>query len=170
MTRAEPMSAAYADLESHHIEGIAREGNVPFSVPLISHVEGNLWQGGCIGGMRLPDDFEFVVSLYPWERYELGPQTVRLEVKMLDSGTVPDEHTLYEVARIVNAFRTKGKTLVHCQAGLNRSALTAGLALVLDGVPPAEAIALLREKRCAAVLCNKAFEGWLLKRVIGGTD
>jgi hypothetical protein len=27
-----------ADLTSHHIEGIAREGNVPFNVPLITHV------------------------------------------------------------------------------------------------------------------------------------
>jgi hypothetical protein len=29
------------------------------------------------------------------------------------------------------------------------------------GMEPAEAIALLREKRCDAVLCNSAFEQWL---------
>jgi hypothetical protein len=29
---------------------------------------------------------------------------------------------------------------------------------------PAHAIALLRRKRCSAVLCNQAFEQWLLAR------
>lgn len=159
--RAEDLAA---DFTSHHIEGIAREGNVPFSVALITHVEGNLWQGGCIGGVRLPDDFEFVVSLYPWEKYELGSKTTRLEVELYDSAVIPDERQLHDVARIINAFRAKGKTLVHCQAGLNRSALTAGLALILEGMKPADAIALLREKRSPAVLCNKAFAKWLRKR------
>lgn len=152
------------DLTTHHIEGIAREGNKPFNVPLISHVGGNLWQGGCIGSVRLPDDFEFVVSLYPWEKYSLGPSTVRLEVEMFDSGAIPDERMLHDVARIINAFRAKGKTLVHCQAGLNRSALTTGLALILGGMEPELAITLLRTRRCDAVLCNVAFEKWLLDR------
>lgn len=151
-----------SDLSSHHIEGIAREGNIPFKVPLITHVEGNLWQGGCIGGVRLPDDFEFVVSLYPWEKYEIGPETVRIEVQMYDSGEVPDVAQLRQIARILNAFRAKGKTLVHCQARLNRSSLVTALALILEGRQPADAIAYLREQRCAAVLCNAAFERWLL--------
>lgn len=155
-------TALLTDVTTHHIEGIAREGNKPFNMPLITQVDGNLWQGGCIGGVRLPDDFEFVVSLYPWEQYELGPNTVRLEVRLYDSAEIPDARQLYDIARIINAFRAKGKTLVHCQAGLNRSALTTGLALILDGMQPAQAIALLREKRSDAVLCNKAFEGWLL--------
>lgn len=152
------------DVTTHHIEGIAREGNKPFNVPLITHVGGNLWQGGCIDGVRLSDDFEFVVSLYPWEKYAIGPSTVGLEVEMFDSGAIPDERTLHDIARIINAFRAKGKTLVHCQAGLNRSALTTGLALILDGMPAADAIALLRTRRCDAVLCNAAFEKWLLDR------
>ena len=151
-----------ADLDSHHIEGIAREGNVPFKVPLITHVVGNLWQGGCIPGVRLPDDFEFVVSLYPWGKYELGPQTVRVEIPLLDQADLADDRLLHDIARVVNAFRAKGKTLVHCQAGLNRSALIIGLALVLDGMEPAEAVAMLRERRCDAVLCNKAVEAYLL--------
>jgi protein-tyrosine phosphatase len=143
-----------ADLNGHHIEGIAREGNRAFKVPLISHVQGNLWQGGCVPGVRLPDDFDFVVSLYPWGRYELGPNTVRVEIEMYDAQEVPDEAQLLQIAKIVNAFRAKGKTLVHCQAGLNRSALVSALALVLDGIPASEAITLLRERRSDAVLCN----------------
>lgn len=65
------------------------------------------------------------------------------------------------LAGSVNLARTVGPTLVHCQAGLNRSGLVTALALILDGMTPGEAIALLREKRCAAVLCNAAFDGFV---------
>src|SRR6187402_628518 len=43
-------------------------------------IRGELWQGGCIGGLRLPEDFDFVLSLYPWERYVLGENTERTEI------------------------------------------------------------------------------------------
>lgn len=152
------------DFESHHIEGIAHQGNTPFKVPLISHVDGNLWQGGCIDGVELPHDFRHVVSLYPWERYQLGPDTERVEVRLYDSAEIPPESQLLVLAQTVNDLCAEGKTLVHCQAGLNRSGLVAGLALVLGGMAPADAIALLREKRCPAVLCNQTFERWLMDR------
>lgn len=152
----------YADLETHHIEGFAHHGGHRIKVPLISHVEGNLWQGGCFQGVRLPDDFDFVVSLYPWEQYSLGPTTARLEYKLYDSADIPDERQLYDVARMVNAFSKEGKTLVHCQAGLNRSGLIGSLALVLQGWSPKGAIKRLREKRSPVVLCNTTFEQWLL--------
>lgn len=150
-----------ADLDSHHIEGIAIHGNIPFSAPLVSHVVGDLWIGGCIDRIRLPDDFEYVVSLYKWERYALGPNTLRHEVEMYDSSDDLNADQLYVLAQMVNNFRTKGKTLVHCQAGLNRSSLVTALALILDGMRADEAIELLREKRSPAVLCNKTFEQWL---------
>ena len=74
-----------ADLTGHHIEGIAREGNTPFSVPLISHITGNLWTGGCLNGAELPREIEYVVSLYPWERYAIEPARVRrLEFALYD--------------------------------------------------------------------------------------
>ena len=113
MTDAQEVSA---DLSSHHIEGYAAADawQRHFSVPLISHVEGNLWQGGCIDGVKLPDDFMFVVSLYPWEQYRLGPETVRVERRLYDSTEVPDVEQLLQIARQVNQMREKGKTLVHC--------------------------------------------------------
>lgn len=159
----EDISQVKADWETHHIEGIAREGNIPFSASLISHIDGNLWVGGCIGGVRLPDDFKFVVSLYPWEQYTLGPETVRIEHTLYDSSDQElPERQIYDLARIVNAFLNSGKTVIHCQAGLNRSNLIAGLALILQGYRPEKAIALLRERRSSAVLCNRMFEEWLL--------
>jgi protein-tyrosine phosphatase len=157
----------YADLASHHIEGYARaavEAGRPaaFSVPLVSHIRGNLWTGGCRHGVRLPDDFGYVISLYPSERYALGHHTRLFQHTLYDSADLPDPEELRGIAAEVNACVSLGKTLVHCQAGLNRSGLVAGLALVLDGMTPADAIALLRERRSPAVLCNETFETWLL--------
>lgn len=160
--------ATLADWQNHHIEGYARAAieagrDGKFSAPLISHIEGNLYVGGCINGVRLDDDWQTVVSLYKWERYTIGPDTERVEVTMYDAGEVPDVDQLHELADIVSAALDRGgKVLVHCQAGLNRSNLVTALALIKRGRTATEALALLREKRSPVVLCNEAFEGWLL--------
>jgi Dual specificity phosphatase, catalytic domain len=152
------------DFASHHIEGyaLADREQRRFSVPLVSHIEGNLWTGGCIDGVRLGDDFRYVVSLYPWEKYTLGSETERLEAVMYDAGSMPNIHALHAAADQVVAWVAEGKTLVHCQAGLNRSGLVAALALTKMGHSAREAIDLLREKRSPVVLCNATFEAWLL--------
>ena len=160
-------TALKTDLETHHIEGIAREGNTPFECDLISHVEGNLWQGGCINGVNLKGCFDHIVSLYPWERYAPGKDLDSFtEVRLYDGPKVPNTEQLYSLARWINICKAHGPTLVHCQAGLNRSGLLAGLSLVLDGKTPAEAIALLRHSRTSAVLCNKSFETWLMQQTV----
>lgn len=159
----------HADFDSHHIEGYAREamhrggdpGAAHFKVPLFSHIEGNLYVGGCINGVELPHDFKHVLSLYPWGNYILGPDTARLVVRMYDSSDVPDPAKLDELADYVVGALQAGKTLVHCQAGLNRSNLIAALALIKLGRTPNEAIQLLRERRTPLVLCNAAFTGYL---------
>ena len=152
-----------ADLESHHIEGMAREGNTLFSCPLISQVEDNLWQGGCVNGVNLQGYFRHIVSLYPWERYVPGGDLDSfVEVRLYDGPRVPDEAQLYAIAEWINVCKAHGRILVHCQAGLNRSALLTALSLVLAGSTPADAIRRLRDSRSPAVLCNKRFEEWLL--------
>lgn len=154
-----------ADLKTHHIEGIAREGNTPFSCPLISPVDETLWQGGCINGVSLQGYFKHIVSLYPWERYNPGGELDSfVEVRLYDGPTVPDEAQLFLLAKHINFCREHGRTLVHCQAGLNRSGLLTGLALVLAGITPTEAIAKLRAGRSPAVLCNPKFEAWLRRQ------
>lgn len=156
----------HADFESHHIEGRARVAlerglDGYFKVPLISEVLPGLWQGGCRDGVKLPDDFDLVISLYPWERYQIGDHILRVEQKAYDSdGEVPDLTVLAHLAYF--AWKASRRVLIHCQAGLNRSGLLAAQVLMLDGYSPANAIALLREKRCDLVLCNETFERWLL--------
>lgn len=163
-----------ADFSSHHIEGYARAAiergqDGHFSCPLISEVLPNLWVGGCKDGVKLPDDFDLVVSLYKWEKYELGPDTERVEIEMYDAGNLPDPKQLNDIADLVNLMREyDNKVLVHCQAGLNRSNLVTALALIKSGYSPEDAIALLRAKRSPMVLCNEAFESWLLHQ--GDTD
>jgi protein-tyrosine phosphatase len=133
-------------------------------VPLVSHIDGNLWMGGCIDNVRLRDDFRYVVSLYPWEKYELGPDTERVEFEMYDSAAIPSKALLREIVDQVIHFTDKGQTLVHCQAGMNRSGLVTALTLIRKGWTPSSAIALLRERRDPTVLFNRHFAKWLLRQ------
>jgi protein-tyrosine phosphatase len=132
-----------------------------FEVPMISHVEGNLYQGGCEDGYKLDDDFHLVVSLYPWEQYTLGPDTSRIEVRMYDSKDGILWEDLHRASDAVVEGLKHGKVLVHCQAGLNRSGLVAGIALMKMGHTAQEAIDLLRHSRSPMVLCNDTFVGQL---------
>ena len=151
------------DLTSHHIEGISLHGDVPSGIPLFSHIEGNLWMGGC-PVRSVPEEFKYILSLYPWEPYTLAEFQIRTEARLQDVLTIPDEEQLYTLARCVNAYKRQGVTLVHCQAGLNRSGVISALALIEEGMKAVDAISLLRTKRSPAVLCNQTFEKWLLTR------
>lgn len=163
--------ATNLDPTTHPITGYARAAMEAggttdaayFSCPAISEISTNLWSGGCLDGVELPGDFDYVVSLYPWGKWAIGEKTQRIEWKMYDS---VDEalDAVDERAETVNTLRAMGKTLVHCQAGLNRSGIITARALMLgpEKLTAREAIDLLREKRSELVLCNKQFEEWLL--------
>ena len=145
------------------MSGVAVHGHTPFDVPFISEIVPGFYQGGCERGLILPKEIEHVVSLYKWERYAKHRNLLTFhEVTMYDDNEGPDRDNIIELATLVNDCRKQGPTLVHCQAGLNRSGLVAGTALVLSGMSPQRAIAKLRESRSPAVLCNRTFENWLL--------
>lgn len=150
------------DPRSERMSGVARHGYTPFDVPFISQIEGNLWQGGCRNGLVLPSEIEHVISLYPWEQY-----TVAHELKSMTSIVMYDAEDqgfgqIVGIASWVNACVEDGPTLVHCQAGLNRSSLVAATSLVIRlGMSGPEAIKMIREARSPACLCNPAFEAWI---------
>jgi hypothetical protein len=154
-----------ADVQNHYIEGFTRHGDHQIKIPLISHIEGNLWQGGCIDGVSLGKQFQHVISLYPWERYKTGNMLDSfLEVKLYDSSDMPSQFKIEQIADWINLCAESGPTLVHCQAGLNRSSLVAAVAL-LRKYPertPEEVITSLRQARSETVLCNRTFESWVL--------
>lgn len=147
------------------MSGIARHGNTPFECTIISHVDGNLWQGGCEGGLTLPENIVHVVSLYPWERFAPHPHgdvKTTLYITAYDSDPEHIAPMLDHISDWVIRCMNDGPTLVHCQAGLNRSSLVAALVLMKQGRTAANAISLLREKRSPAVLCNQSFVRWLM--------
>lgn len=150
------------DPREQRMSGFAYHGNTPFDVPFISRIQGNLWQGGCKNGLVLPNHIKHVVSLYPWERYKVKHDLDSfVEVKLYDSAYLPNVAQLTALADWINVCVATAPTLVHCQAGLNRSGLLAGLALVRSGMDGADAINLLRDSRSPAVLCNQTFADWL---------
>jgi protein-tyrosine phosphatase len=143
--------------------GQTLHGNHYFDVPFISHIKENLYLGGCKNGLVLPYNINHVISLYPWERYDISHEIdTFVQIRMYDSTTDQVNKKQAEaLADMVNVCLDLGPTLVHCQAGLNRSSLIASLTLIRSGVPAGDAIDLLREKRSPAVLCNPVFERWL---------
>jgi protein-tyrosine phosphatase len=81
---------------------------------------------------------------------------------------VPTLHKLHAVARLGAALVTAGeRVLVHCQMGLNRSALVAGLVLVYSGLSGEDAVARLQLRRPGA-LYNEAFADYLRQQPPGG--
>lgn len=152
------------DPREQRMRGIAYHGRTPFDVPYISHIVDNLWTGGCADDLQLPGHIKHVISLYPWEQYAVGHELDSyLAVKMYDTAEgEPDEDLVNRIADWVIECMQDGQTLVHCQAGLNRSALIATTALVRSGNFDVDwAINLLRDRRSPAVLCNPTFEAWL---------
>jgi protein-tyrosine phosphatase len=151
------------DPRRQRLVGISAHGLKSFDVPFVSEVTDDLWLGGCEDGLVLPSFVQHLVSLYPWEQYTVRHELASsLTVRMYDS---VDQafHQVDAIARWVNECRESGATLVHCQAGLNRSSLVVVRALTLQGMRAKEAIALVRAKRSPVCLSNPSFERWLLQ-------
>jgi protein-tyrosine phosphatase len=74
---------------------------------------------------------------------------------------LPDLDKLHQLARLGTQCLAQGsRVLCHGGMGHNRSALLAGLILAYLGMPGAQAVALLRQKRQGA-LYNKTFAAYL---------
>lgn len=154
------------DPQRQRLIGVSAHGLRHFDVPYISEIVPGLWLGGCEDGPVLPGFIKHLVSLYPWESYTVNHELdSALEVRMYDS-LDQTFHQVDGISQWVNECRPSGPVLVHCQAGLNRSSLVVTRALVLDGMPVLEAIALVRQKRSPVCLCNPSFEQWLVDRPV----
>lgn len=154
-----------ADFASYPIMGFAGEGQYYVRTPLFTQLTDNLWMGGTPAEMYfLPDMFEAVLNLHVWDYYGYNKLDVEYRaVQMYDSLSMPNMEFVNGLADWVEARLRKGKTtLVHCQAGLNRSGLVAGVVLTRLGMTPQQALDHMREKRSGAVLCNGFYEEALL--------
>lgn len=157
------------DPQQQRMAGRTAHGNIRFDVPFMSEIVPGLWQGGCEDGLVLPRFIDHVLSLYQWEAYTVADKhrvKTYTTVLMYDSTQEPiNGDFVLKLAEMVNVCRKTGNMLVHCQAGLNRSSLIVALALMIgpEQLSAREAINLLRRERGPAVLCNPAFEEWLLR-------
>lgn len=140
------------------MSGITAHGNKQFDVPFIQQITDNLWMGGCQKGLVLPQFFKHIISVYPWEQYTVKHEMESMLAYKLFDGPGNDLEVTNDIARWVRACALNGPTLIHCQAGLNRSALITAKVLMLEGMSSSEAIARLRVVRSEAVLCNVEFE------------
>jgi protein-tyrosine phosphatase len=81
---------------------------------------------------------------------------------------VPTLCKLHAVARLGAALvEARERVLIHCQMGLNRSALVAGLVLVYNGLSGADAVLRLQARRPGA-LYNEVFASYLRQLPAGG--
>lgn len=153
----------------HRIEGMTAIGEMQFSAPLFTQLSVNLWIGGTpttVWPPVFPPGVQAIVNLYKWGQYDV-PSTVGpddyTEVTMYDSAEQPvDREQVYGLAAWAYKRIMSGKvTLIHCQAGLNRSSLITVLVMTLMGYSVDDAITELRTKRSDACLINPAFETWL---------
>lgn len=149
------------DATQSRISGVIRHGHHHFDIPLTSKIAPNLYLGGCPEDLVLPNFVANLVSLYADAAYIVThPIASSLKAPIQDSLEV-DLTQIDSIARWVNSRCEFGPTLVHCQLGINRSALVVARALMLRGYSADAAIALIRTKRSSVCLCNPHFESWL---------
>lgn len=78
----------------------------------------------------------------------------------IEDGPVPDSETLRGIASLIAACLRSGAVVyVHCQAGMNRSALATARILMEQGMTAEEAIATVRERRRGSL--SEAYADWL---------
>ena len=158
-------------------EAYAPDYNISdWDFPLWSEILPRLWVGGTDDDDTLEyrthldqdrnitkDDFDTVITLYAWARptdwlvEELRYGFYDSEISHIDMPTL-----INAVNHAYDAWVSGKRVLIRCQAGLNRSGLTATLVLMQAGFTAKDAIALLRAKRTHHVLCNEQFETFLL--------
>lgn len=150
--------------------------------PLHSEILPGLWVGGTddmdtieySGNLHAPKEitkkeFDAVVTLYAWANpVDWMVEELRFGFYDSDVDHIDREALDSAVGFARRKWQAGKKVLIRCQAGLNRSGLTAALVLMQSGYTADEAITLLRDKRSKYVLCNGEFEAFL--RTLNETD
>lgn len=107
--------------------------------------------------------FDAVFDLCGWPREEGMEDRPYVFFQLDDVPTIPDPQAIDDLGMCVAALvRAGGRVAVNCAAGLNRSGLIVGRALIELGHPPAEAIRLVRQARGPWALSNVEFARFLL--------
>lgn len=173
------------DLVYVHEEPVWEEDLPGVTVPYDRPNGGQLWVGGIhcqFGGVATGPGsagtyrseqgnvfpghhFDVVMSMLEAPGYEPDGDVEHHVYRIADADLDPEHHTHldYLGERIATDVRSGKKVLVRCQAGINRSALVAVLALqhLAPEAPVQDAIDSIREARSPYVLFNKSFVAYL---------
>jgi protein-tyrosine phosphatase len=102
-----------------------------------------------------------VVCLASGTSVEAVPQGSMLVHWPIQDGPVPEAEMLNGLARLIAGCLTWGAVVyVHCQAGMNRSALVVARVLMEQGMTAREAIDRVRERRKGSL--SDEYAEWLL--------
>ena len=107
--------------------------------------------------------FDAILNLYVWGEYAVPDGVDYYDFEMFDSEDGPEKGQVIDLADwVIDRIRDGKRTLVHCQAGLNRSSLISAVVLMrFKKMSADEAINHIRERRSAMCLCNETFEDFL---------
>jgi hypothetical protein len=113
-------------------------------------------------GLGDPNLFDAVVTLYSWAQ-PMGWGVEEMRYGFADASVEHfDTDRLLRVSKwAFDRWNDGEQVLIRCQAGLNRSGLLTALVLINEGYSPADAIALIREKRSGWALCNSDYVSYL---------
>lgn len=109
--------------------------------------------------------FDVSVDLGGWDQSAnmAGQRYVFLLMDDIPSIRDPDAVHMLGI-RVASMVDCGERVVVNCAAGLNRSGLVVGRALIALGHRPSEAIELIRAARGPRALFNRTFEQFLLER------
>jgi hypothetical protein len=109
--------------------------------------------------------FDVSVDVGGWDQSKKMAGRGYVFLLMDDIPTIPDPDAVHMLGiRVASMVDAGDRVVVNCAAGLNRSGLVVGRALIALGHEPADAIELIRAARGPNALFNGTFERFLLER------
>src|SRR5580704_4139129 len=92
-----------ADPRNNTMVGRTNHGGHYFSVPYITEIAPNLWQGGVASGLVLPTEIKHLLSLYRWEQYTVNHRLRTSHTVTMYDSLDQATHDIDKWARWVNA-------------------------------------------------------------------
>lgn len=109
------------------------------------------------------EGFDAIFDLGGWPRGDSVPGLPYVFHQIDDVPWIDDPSAIDAMGeQVASRVRVGERVVVNCAAGLNRSGLLVGRALIALGYAPVEAIELVRQARGIHALSNHRFAAWLL--------
>jgi len=143
-----------------------REPWFDFPINPLDEVVPGLWQAS--SELDPPElfarGFDAIFDLGDRPRGHSVPGRAYVYYRIEDVPSIEDPSVIDALAeQVASRVQAGERVVVNCAAGLNRSGLLVGRALIALGHAPSDAIDLVRRARGSHALCNQRFAAWLLE-------